>query len=135
MLRAARCGWLVLLLAPIGCSRTEEYLEVFREQRANWKETADILETVKDEKSMADAKIALQECSKKFDAIVRKAGALPKPAPPEVEKRLAEDHASMERAVDRVRYQVKRVRELKGGEEFLKDFESGSQGLLSAVKR
>ena len=91
--RAARYACFVLLpsLTLAGCSRTEEYLEVFRDQRAAWSELAGILESVKDEKSMVEAKTVLDNRAAKFDAIVRRANALPKPAPAEVQKRLAEE--------------------------------------------
>ena len=135
MLRALRRGWIVILLLPAGCTRDEDYLEVFRAQQANWKETADILATITDEKSMANAKASLEERSKNFEAISQKANALPKPPPASVLKRLEEDRFVMERSVQRLQDEVKRVRELPGGAEFLKQFESRSPGLLSSVKR
>ena len=88
MSRAAQCGWFVLLLLLVGCTKDEDYLNVIREQLAAMKELADILETVKDESSMAQAKKTLDERSEKFAAISRKANALPKPPPPEVLRRM-----------------------------------------------
>ena len=48
----ARWGWLLTLLLLAGCTKNEDYLNVFREHRTALKEMADILATVKDEKSM-----------------------------------------------------------------------------------
>ncbi len=47
-------AWLGLLLLA-GCNRTEPYLEVYKEQRQAWNDLADVLETIKDEKSMKSA--------------------------------------------------------------------------------
>ena len=73
MTRAAGCGCLVLLSLLAGCTKDEDYIEVVRQQRANWKEMTDILATIKDDKTMADAKIALDERRPKYDALARKA--------------------------------------------------------------
>jgi hypothetical protein len=134
MSRAVRSACFVLVLTLAGCAKDEDYFEVLREQRGAWKEMADILATVHDDKSMTDAKTALEERGKKFDAISRKAKALPNPPPQEVLKRMEADRFVMERTVARLQSEVERVRKLPGGVEFLKQFESGSQGLMSAVK-
>lgn len=135
MLRVARCGWFVLVLAAAGCARDEDYLDVYREQRAAWQEMADILATVTDEKTMAEAQATLKGRSQKYEAIAKKANALPKPPPAAVLQRLEEDRVIMRQTVERLQDEVKRVRKLDGGEEFLTQFESNSQGLLTAVQR
>jgi hypothetical protein len=134
MSRAARCGWLLVLLIPAGCTRNEQYYEVFREQRTAYKELGDILATVKDEKSMTAAKAALEERLAVCDAVAKKASALPKP-PPEVAERFNEEKYLMESFIRRVGDETKRIQGLPGGAEFIKQFESSSPGLLSAVRR
>lgn len=127
---------MIALFLPAGCARDEEYLEVYRAQKENYKELGDILATVKDEQSMAEAKSALDERAKKFEAVARKASALPKPPPAAVAERVKEDAFAMERTLQRLREEIRRIREkVKGGDEFLKQFESQSPGLFSAVQR
>ena len=136
MSRTLRLAALLLFLCGAGCTKDEDYLEVYRAQRENYRELTDILATIQDEKSMTDAKSKLDERAKKFNEIARKASALPKPPPESVRNRMADDAFTMERTLDRLRQQIKRVREdIKGGDEFLKQFESTSPGLLSAVKK
>ena len=134
MLRVTSSGCIVLLLALVGCTKPQDYYDVFREQRATYQELTDILATIQDEKSMAEAKSKLAERFEKFDAIARKADALPKPPPREVLQRLEEDSPGMQRTIDRVREEVKRVRSLPGGKAFFKQFESQHFGLLTAVQ-
>ena len=133
MLRAARCGWVVILLVAAGCTKEEDYLEVSREQRAAWKEMTDILATIKDEKSMADAQVALKKHTPKYEALARKAKALPKP-PPDVIKRLQEDEVIIRATLRHLHTEVERVGKLPGGDEFMKQFQSNSQGLMPAVQ-
>ena len=133
MSRAVRWGGVVLLLITVGCTKDEVYVEVAREQRAAWQEMADILAKVKDEKSMADAKAALVERGAKYEGIARKAKALPKPSA-EVVKRLQEDEFLIKATLKNLRTQAERVGKLPGGKEFMKQFESSSQGLFSAVQ-
>lgn len=131
--RFLRHVWLLFLLAPAGCSKEEDYMEVFREQQAAYRETADILATIKDEKTMADAKSALDERFKRFEAIAKRAKALPQPPPPSVVNRMKDEEFVMKRTMSHLQDQLKRVSELKGGKEFLRQFESGSPGVLPVV--
>jgi hypothetical protein len=134
MVRAVQAGPCLVLLILAGCTSNEQYFEVAREQRAAWNETADILKTIKDEKSMAEAKTALDEKTKQFEVLAKKANALPKPPPPEVNQRLREDEFIIQAALGRLKAEVKRVSNLQGGEEFLQQFRSRSPGLFSAVQ-
>jgi hypothetical protein len=135
LFRAIRYCWLLLLAIPLGCTKDEDYLKVFRDQRAAMHELADILAKVQDEKSMAAAQIELEQRRPKFEAIASKAKALPMPLPPEVRQRLEEDKYLMTAAVERVRKESNRISKLPEGENFLKQFESKSQGLMTAVQR
>jgi len=47
MFRAVQGACCVVLLCLVGCTRDEDYYNVFRDQRAAWKEMADILARVK----------------------------------------------------------------------------------------
>ena len=134
MSRSALGSSFVLMLLLAGCAKEEDYLDVFRAQRANWHELADILESIKDDKSMAEAKTILEDRLKKYEAISRRASSLPKPPPPEVLQALERDRFVTEGALSRLKAESKRVSELPGGMAFLKQFES-SKGLLSAVQK
>jgi hypothetical protein len=133
MIRIARHGWLMLLLILAGCAKDQDYFDVLSEQQAAWNELADVLETVKDEKSMAEAKTALQARVEKTEAAVQKARALPRPSA-EVVKQSEQKIYLLQRALDRTHAEVRRVLALPGGEAFWKQFGSKSQGLMSAVQ-
>jgi len=135
MSRAARLGGLLLLLVVAGCARDDDYLDVMREQRAAWKEMADILETVKDEKSMAEAQKTLAGKSEKYAAIARKAKALPNPPPPGVAEQMNQQKFVVQEAVKRLATEADRVSKMPGGKDFLKQFESSSSGLMTAVQQ
>lgn len=125
------CG-LVVLLA--GCAREEDYFEIAREQRAAMKEVTDVLVTVTDDASMAAAKQALDEKAKKCEAIAQKARSMSRPSP-EVQARLREDSHLTEGVVNVLRKEAARVSKLPGGPAFLKQFESTSLNLSSAVQK
>lgn len=132
---AKRTGVILLLLTAAACTRTEDYLEAFREQRAAWREMADILESIKDDATMAKAKTDLDERWPKFEAAARKASALPKPPPREVEDRLREHQPAMHDLVVRVAKQLAEVEKLPGGKDFAKHFRSKSESLSTAVQK
>ena len=92
------------------------------------------LATVKDERSMADAKAALEKQTPKYAELARKANALPKPPPPEVVKQFQEDQVIIQATLRHLHTQIDRVSKLPGGEEFMKQFRSNSQGLMPAVQ-
>jgi geranylgeranyl pyrophosphate synthase len=133
MIRARHAGVLLLLILA-GCAKDQEYFDVLSEQQAAWNELADVLETVKDEKSMAEAKTVLQARVEKFEAAVKKAQALPKPSA-EVLKQSEQKIYLLQRAIDRTREEVRRVNALPGGEAFWKQFGAKSPGLISAVQK
>ena len=126
-------GCLLALLA--GCARDEEYLQVAREQRAAMKEVADVLETIRDEKSMAEAKASLDELVKKTEAIAERARSLPQPPPDRVLERMKEESHFAARAVERLSAEASRVSNLPGGKAFLKQYDTGSTGFLRGVAR
>lgn len=125
---AGSCLFLLLL----GCTRDEDYLEIAREQRSAWKEMADVLASIKDEASMAAAKNALDEKTKQFEFIAKRASAMPAPSA-SVAKRLEEDSFLTKQTFERLRSEVARVNKMPGGAEFLKQFSARSPGLFSAV--
>ena len=134
MSRAAQFGWFFfLLLFLVGCTKDEDYVDVQREQLAAWQEMAEILETVKDDTSMAKAKKALDQRNEKYAALARKAKALPAPRP-EAQQRMQELKFFVESAIERLQKEAGRVSRLPGGPEFMKHFQSASQGLSSAVQ-
>lgn len=133
MLRAVPYGGLALLFLVSGCNREQDYVDVAREQRAAWKEMTDILATVKDEKSMAGAKASLEKHNAKYETLARKARALPKPSA-QVLQRLQEDEVIIRATLRHLHTEAERVGKLPGGEDFMKQFKSNSQGLMPAVQ-
>lgn len=127
-------GWLALLGSTAGCTRDEDYFNVVREQQAAWREMIDILKTVKDAPTMADAQKSLTQNADKYAAISRKASRLPTPPPPAVRERLQQDSFLMDGMLVELKTETKRIGQLPGGQDFLKKFES-TKGLLSAVER
>jgi hypothetical protein len=116
-----------------GCTKDQDYLDVLSEQQAAWNDVADVLETIKDEKSMAAARTALEERAEKFDAVVKKAQALPPPGP-ETLKKMEQRAFLLQRAIERAQEEVRRVRALPGGEAFWRQFGAKYQGLAPAVQ-
>jgi DNA-binding transcriptional MerR regulator len=133
MRQAKLCGGIVLLCV-IGCTNPQAYVDVAREQRDARKEIAEILETVHDEKSMANAKKKLDDRQAHYEAIARKASALPQNPSEEVKKRLEQERYLMDRAMERLQEQITRVSKMPGGKDFFKHFESSSQNLFLAVQ-
>lgn len=124
----------LLLIALAGCTKPEAYYEVFREQRANYREVTAILAEIEDEKSMAAAKSKLQAQFEKNEATARKFAALPNPPPPEVKERYDDESQALQWAINDMRQQIGRVQKLPGGKAFFKQFESNNSGLFNAVQ-
>jgi hypothetical protein len=124
-------GLLGLLFSLAGCAKEKDYVDAFREQRAAWRELTEVLTTIRDERSMADAKASLEKRLEKFEQAAAKVRALPKPSE-EMLGKLQQDQSGMSRALENLQDEVRRVRHLPGGPAFLKQFQSTSPGLLSA---
>jgi len=134
MTRLAQISCVFVFLLALGCAKEEDYMAVAREQRAAYKELADLLATVKDEKTMDEAKASLQNKTAKFEEISRKARALPKPSA-DVQARLKEDEFLMTETVKYLGRESERVSRLPGGPEFMNHFKTNSLGIMSAVQR
>lgn len=119
---------LALSLAGVGgCNRAEPYLEVFRQLRATWEETATLLAGITDAESMEAAKDRFAELTVRAQDVARKAQKMGRP-PDDVLEQLAEQRDGMQRAVNRVMTEIARVRRLPGGEEFVRDIEAIARG-------
>jgi hypothetical protein len=118
MNRATGCALLFLMVC--GCDRSEAYLEISREQVANWEETADLLANIKDAAAMEAARDRFAELTVRGQNVARRAKAMPRPSQDTLE-RLQEERGKMERAFNRMRAEVSRVEQLPGGADFLKD--------------
>ena len=133
-LRWAFTGILIAATGWIGgCTKPQAYLDVLQEQRAAWKEMTEILAKVHDEKSMVEAKSALEERRERFEQIARKMKALPEPSA-EVRQRMENESYVTQRALKRLQEEVGRVRALPGGEKFFEQFASNQQSLFQAVQ-
>ncbi len=130
-LRGAFAAVTLTLLALAGCESVsrDDYLQVFRDQKAAYDEVTEVLESVKDQESMAKAEKALAEKTAKFEPATKRAKALPPPTE-EMRRRLAEEMQAIQRSHDRMFTEVQRVKGLPGGEEFLKRFEGKGISIL-----
>jgi hypothetical protein len=117
-----------------GCTSSERYVEVMREQREAYQETVDVLVKVNDEKTMVEVKPSLDQLMVKFDKIASKAKALPKPSAAVLQEHENEQYL-VKHAWERYREEVKRISQLKGGPEFLKQFDTNTFSLWQAVQQ
>lgn len=131
--RASRLIWLVLVLIVAGCTKDQDYLDVKDEKLAALTELTEILKTVKDAQTMGEAKRTLQGKSERYEAISRKASALPMPPPERVQQRIKEEMYVIQRIFDHYRTETVRINGLPGGPEFLTQFES-TKRLLAVVQ-
>jgi len=130
---AAWIGCLAMLFFTAGCAKEQDYLDVMNDQLAAMREVTEILQSVKDAPSMANAKRSLEANAEKYEAISKRANALPKPPPAKVQQRLRENVFVVQRTLDHMKTETERVSKLAGGPELLKQFES-TKNLLSAVQ-
>ena len=124
----------VLALFVAGCVREQDYYDVARDKQAAMSELVVILETIKDEPTMRAAKNTLQANAEKYADISRRAQALPNPPPAKVQEKFRSDAMLMEATLRRLSIETKRVADLPGGADFLRQFES-TRGLFSAVQK
>jgi hypothetical protein len=132
MFRDPRTWLACALLVLAGCAdRTQEYIEVLREQRRALDELAEVLSRIEDEKGMAAAKADLAARFTRYDQIARRARDLPPPSD-EMRRKLEDDGAALRQALVRVQEQVRRVQALPGGDAFFKQFDTPTS-LLSGL--
>jgi plasmid stabilization system protein ParE len=134
MARVRWCVWFGACLLAIGCAQSPQpYLEIAEEQRKASNELTEILETIKDEQSLAAAKERINDRLDAFEKIASKARALPVPSEA-VRQRVAQNQFMIESSHRRLREEIARVRglNLQGGPAFFRHFESRNQGLFSA---
>lgn len=109
--------------AFVGCGPDQRHREVVERQAEHWNEVADILASIRDEPSVEAAEGKLAECSFRFQAIVRKAKALPKPDA-EVRSALAVPLDKLQGAMNRTARETTRIKALAGGDALWKRIES-----------
>lgn len=122
----------VLVMLASGCAKEQDYYDVMNDKVTALREMTDVLKTVKDAQTMAEAKGKLEENSERYAEIARRAKALPKP-PKKVEDRMREEGFIVQATFDNLRAETARISRLPGGPEFLKKF-SSTEGLFSAVQ-
>jgi hypothetical protein len=115
---AARAGLLLLIAA--GCTRSEAYADVLREQRAALEEATGILRGIHDAESLAAAKDQLATLQQRCDAVARKARSLGKPSDA-VREQLSEETFLLQRALGAWQGEIRRVQALPGGAALLED--------------
>lgn len=112
----------LLSLAGAGCNSSASYAAIFQEQMEAQKDLTGILGTVVDKESMSAARERLEKKSAAFEAIKKRAAALPPPSA-EIRQRLQEQFgAQMQESLAALLAEVRRVKELPGGQEFLESF-------------
>jgi hypothetical protein len=123
-------GMLATIAALAGCDNTAAYASVFRDQLDAIKELTRILESVTDRPSMAAAKEDVVGKYKEFEKIRHRALLLPK-ASARVNEQLTEEFGPrMEEAMAALLREIRRIRDLPGGQEFLENL-----GKLSNMRK
>ena len=126
-------GAAVLVFSLAGCTKEQDYLDVLNDQQAALREMTEILKTIKDQQTMDQAKRTLRENAEKYAAISERANSLPKPPPPRVQERMKQESGALAATLLHLRAEAKRVGDLPGGAEFLRQFKS-TEGLMTAVQ-
>src|SRR5262245_19935421 len=103
-----------------GCTRTETYVSVLREQRAALEEATAILRGVRDAESLAEAKEKLASLQQRCDAVAVKAKKLGKPSDA-MREELAEETYLLQRTFAAWQGEIRRVQALPGGAALLDD--------------
>ena len=114
-------GALATLVFFTGCG-SGPYADVLKDQLDAQKELTRILGTVTDEPSMAAAKQQLLKKYKAFERIREKALTLPKPSARVVKQLKEELGPQMEESIYDLQREIRRIKDLPGGKEFLDDF-------------
>jgi hypothetical protein len=115
----------LLLLLVAGCDGTGAYRAVLRDQINALRETEQILANITDPATMESARVRLEKNHYLFEDIKERAQALPPPSA-EVVDRLKEDAPQFQEALNRVQMEVRRVRGLPGGAEFLSKLDTAA---------
>jgi hypothetical protein len=116
-----RClGVAVALAGVAGCGDdADRYREVTREQLAVLAETNQVLQSVKDEPSMREARGRLEQLTQRAATAARRAQTLPLPAPTLKERLEAEFGDRLADVMNQRVTEVRRIQGLTGGEAFL----------------
>jgi len=122
MSRTCQLALLLGVIALVGCTRPQEYVEIARAQRKAMDDIRAVLADIQDEKGMQAAQAELDRRFDEFDAVARKAKALPTPSA-EALAQLQEEQRPAEAALAKLRDEIRRVRELPGGERFFQQYE------------
>jgi hypothetical protein len=135
MLQSARRLAVLVVLSAAGCGGADraDYLKVFHDQKVALDDMADVLEKVQDAPSMDEARAELRSRAEQYESVARRAKALP-PPPADVVRRLEEESFILQKAINRVQEQVRRVQQLPGGEAFLKQFSGNVNAFASMPK-
>jgi hypothetical protein len=128
-----RAAVLLGLLVLTGCTRPQDYVNVAREQQRAMQEVTEILARVRDEKDLAAARAELDERVERYEAIVRRAKALPQPPSEEAQRLLQDEQPAFQTALRRLSEQVVRVRALPGASAFFEQYEGRSRIFTSAA--
>src|SRR6516225_7763152 len=112
MSRISHSMLFVGILSAAGCTRTEDYVAVAREQQEAMREVSQILSRVHSEKDLAAAKADLDERRERFEAIPKKANALPKPPPADAVARLEQERFFFQRTLEEMTAEIQRVKAL-----------------------
>lgn len=110
--------WLILACCP-GCSGGPSHQEVVRRQAAAYEEMVAVLAQVEDEDGMAAAHARLETMQASLADLIRRARELGPPNP-EALVELEKERGKMQGSLRRVLAELRRIRSLPGGEDFVK---------------
>jgi len=111
----------IILISSAGCGSDSPsaYVAIFQEKINELQELTEVLSTVKDESTMEAARSEWKKRSRRFEEQAEKNKELPKPSAAVKRKVEEELGPQFNRTMKDLRAQVKRIKDLPGGEEFL----------------
>ena len=112
----------IVLISSVGCGSDSPspYLAIFQEKINELQELTEVLSAVKDESTMEAARSEWKKRSRRFEEQAEKNKELPKPSAAVKRKVEEELGPQFNRTMKNLQAEVKRIKDLSGGEEFLK---------------
>lgn len=109
----------LILAGSLGCSGGPTHQDVVRRQADAYEEMVAVLAEVRDEDGMAAAHARLETMQASLADLIRRARDLGPPTP-EALVELEKERGKMQESLRRVLAELRRIRDLPGGEDFVK---------------
>ena len=118
-MKHAALAIVLISLAGCGSDSASPYMAIFQEKINELQELTEVLSTVKDESTMEAARSEWKTRSRRFEQQAEKNREVPRPSAA-VKRKVEEELApQFNRAMEKLQAEVRRIKDLPGGEEFL----------------